>query len=283
MKVMKASQILTFLLARTLEPMAMRTLTSGKWRLANVLSQIQGKPVIFEQVDEEVARVRDLVTDQEVFFPNNSRGFKLYRDGIKSRLAAVGDVYMIKKVNFESRGLVIDVGSNHGDLLMAIKWLAAPESQKFLAVEPLPGLVMAISRNIPEAEVISAAAGEIEGLSDFFLSEDGGDSSVIRPEDPTARLTQVSVVRLDKLPTVVKAPKISLLKIEAEGFELEVLRGSENILDKVAFVVIDGGRERMGEFTIGDCTNYLLSRGFKVVAISKAREATFLFSRSSVC
>ena len=54
------------------------------------------------------------------------------------------------------------------------------------------------------------------------------------------------------------------MKIDAEGHELEVLRGSEQLLNKIKFISVDYGLEKGLEkrSTITEVTNFLFENNF---------------------
>ena len=56
-----------------------------------------------------------------------------------------------------------------------------------------------------------------------------------------------------------KLGKIKLLKLEAEGYEPEILLGANKILDKIEYIAIDGGYERgkNSEETLSSQLNFL--------------------------
>jgi hypothetical protein len=62
-----------------------------------------------------------------------------------------------------------------------------------------------------------------------------------------------------------------LLKLEAEGAEIEVIEGAERILSKTRYITADLGFERKGKSTLPDVTNYLLQKGFEIVEFSSPR------------
>ena len=81
----------------------------------------------------------------------------------------------------------------------------------------------------------------------------------------------METVRLDQ--AVAHLPRIKLLKLEAEGYEPEVIAGASGILDRIEYVSADVGFERgtAMQSTLPDVTNYLLSRGFEIVANGRHR------------
>ena len=58
-----------------------------------------------------------------------------------------------------------------------------------------------------------------------------------------------------------------LIKLEAEGFEPEILKGLKKHLNSVEYITIDCGFERgkNQESTIAECSNYLIKNNFKMI------------------
>lgn len=104
-------------------------------------------------------------------------------------------------------------------------------------------------------------------------------------EPPKHESTEImSVTRLD----VLETRKIKLLKLEAEGGEIEVTLGALGILPNICYISADLGFERgvHQENTIAQVTNLLLENGFSMAkAIAPSGRMTFLFKnlRCSDC
>ena len=64
--------------------------------------------------------------------------------------------------------------------------------------------------------------------------------------------------------------RIKLFKLEAEGFEPEILEGAEEILQTIEFISIDGGYERgkNQEETFSKLCNNLISKKFTLKYIN---------------
>ena len=71
-----------------------------------------------------------------------------------------------------------------------------------------------------------------------FLNPEGADSSLVYFGSDSS--VEVNTKTLDSF----KYPQIKLLKIEAEGAELEVLQGSVDTLSNVEYISVDYGPER---------------------------------------
>jgi hypothetical protein len=61
--------------------------------------------------------------------------------------------------------------------------------------------------------------------------------------------------------------KVKLFKVEGEGFELEILRGANNVLQKIEYIGVDGSPERgkNNETTIEYASEFLISKDFEIV------------------
>ena len=64
-----------------------------------------------------------------------------------------------------------------------------------------------------------------------------------------------------------------MLKIDAEGHELEVLLGSKETLKKTEYICIDMGGEKgeLKENTVSEVTNFLLDNNYKLINFNEHR------------
>ena len=65
----------------------------------------------------------------------------------------------------------------------------------------------------------------------------------------------------------IKGKKIKLLKLEAEGYEPEILQGCQNNLENIEYISADLGPERglSNQCTIVEVTNFLICKDFKTI------------------
>ena len=93
-------------------------------------------------------------------------------------------------------------------------------------------------------------------------------------------LTSSDQVVVERLDDVVNrnfpSGRIAVLKVEAEGFEPEVLRGADQTLQRTDVVTVDAGEEREGKSTAPECVNILLKAGFELRQVF-LRRGVFLF------
>lgn len=190
--------------------------------------------------------------------------------GLLSRGKVLRDGYLLDLIQIHVRSLV-DVGANSGDMLLAL-----PDLQSYLGVEPVEEEYRALELNCKMRKLgqpVLCAASDHEGLFDFYVSLDGGDSSFVRP---AGGFSEVRRVRAEQLDSILDKEKfleneaIDLLKVEAEGYELEVLQGAKDTISRSKWVVVDGGPERgiNSESTVERCIAYLTKLELELVGIN---------------
>lgn len=213
------------------------------------------------------------VTEDQVtwFFSGKSRGVKLFKNGIRKRSLSLGEQYLLHKLEFKDGDFVVDCGANWGDLfhyftLMNVKI-------EYIGIEPSCEDFCALRRNISSGTIINAAASNRIGVEKLYLLTKSADSSLIIPAGWEGQYEEVEAVRIDSIDTLSSVGNIKLMKIEAEGFEPEVICGASGILDKVDFVTCDMGPERgeKKESTLVFVNEVLTKNGFRLIDFNHTR------------
>jgi FkbM family methyltransferase len=123
----------------------------------------------------------------------------------------------------------IDVGAHIGSIITAVAQRDA--SIRIVAVEAIPEKAERLRRKFPSVPVHACAVGDQEGEVSFFIhTRESGYSSLGQPEDKadaSIREVKVPIRRLDDL---VAPEGIDVIKIDVEGAELGVLRGSPRLI-----------------------------------------------------
>lgn len=170
--------------------------------------------------------------------------------------------YLGDRLTVPVGGVVVDVGANVGEFSMAI----AEQGGRVYACEPDPGPFPSLRKNLATMDNASChkvAFGEQPGQLPFYISSEHNDSSFIEPETGVERVENIAVSTIDQFCAEEGLTDVSLLKVEAEGYEPEILRGGIKMLSKsVRQVVVDGGPERYGQPTIDECDEILKDAGF---------------------
>lgn len=129
----------------------------------------------------------------------------------------------------------IDVGAHIGSIITAVA--QRDPSIRIVAVEAIPEKADRLRRKFPNVPVHACAVGDQEGEVSFFIhTRQSGYSSLGRPapgadpgdgRDEGIREVRVPIRRLDDL---VAPEGIDVIKIDVEGAELGVLRGSQRLI-----------------------------------------------------
>ncbi len=132
----------------------------------------------------------------------------------------------------------IDVGANIG--LMSVPILAWVPSARVWSFEPSPASLVYLQRTVGVSRyrerwrVIPKAACDQVGQADFYTSiESGGAMDGFRRTGRVNGTTQAMVecTTLDRIWTEQGRPRVSCIKIDVEGSELEVLAGGERCIE----------------------------------------------------
>jgi FkbM family methyltransferase len=245
------------------------------WRLSGssfvqrfgLLNRLHYKwPIRLSRVDE-LYRVED---DYDHVFIARPRRLVFYWEGVRPRLDSLASQYLLDRIRFEEGDLVIDVGANVGEIG---KWFQGRNVPvEYLAVEPSQREFKALQANNPDGTCLNIALWKESADLEFFDRNDTGDSSLFRVSE-SDDCSVLSARRLDSLERLREAPRVKLLKLEAEGAEPEILLGGSDVLTKVEFISVDCGFERgSGATSTADEVLQILSAyGFICIGCNPSR------------
>jgi len=243
-----------------------RAKTKRSLRFANLKSAIRGRPVRFEYDDAtELFFARD--GEDRHAFGDLGRGRWLYKRGLAHRAETLWKSYTLQAVELSQNDVVIDCGANYADLWLTLKHKIRPEN--YITFEPGKREHAAIRLNAPHARANNIGLGATNETLTFYVNEGEADSSFIQPAS-YAHTVEIQTVSLDSYLTSNAIAHVKLFKLEAEGFEPEVLQGARAVLDRIEYVAIDGGYERGVdcEQTFTHQTNLLAEHGFKMLDVN---------------
>jgi FkbM family methyltransferase len=135
--------------------------------------------------------------------------------------------------------VLYDVGANVGFFTLQAARHVGPAGL-VCAFEPVPGNVDAIRRNaqlndLANIRLFQLAVGRKQCMAEFLLTQwDGGGSlcaAAVRQEQVVARAT-VPVASLDELIPSASLPGPTLVKIDVEGAEMDVLEGMSETIQR---------------------------------------------------
>jgi FkbM family methyltransferase len=130
----------------------------------------------------------------------------------------------------------IDVGANVGIYSLVMAAAVGSEGCVF-SIEPDPANAVRLKANlalnaIHNTTVVQAAAAETEGPITLQLSDDPAYHSLFAPKQARRIVgaEAVSGLRIDRIWKEAGTPTVSIMKVDVEGAELTVLKGSRELL-----------------------------------------------------
>jgi FkbM family methyltransferase len=217
-------------------------------------------------------KVVDYKTGDFKFFGYRKQGLMAFGNGIRQRGIHIGNEYLLDEITFLNNDTVIDIGANTGDL--KIYFDNKKLNINYFGFEP--GLIEfeSLKVNNQDGNVFQVALGDNNGIATFYYKPEFGDSSLVEM-DGFSKSYEIEVI---KLATFIEnlsltSTKIKLLKLEAEGFEPEIITGVERYLENIEYISADLGFERgiNQETTAPQVLNFLLNAGFEIIKINGVR------------
>ncbi|MBM3228373.1 FkbM family methyltransferase, partial [Candidatus Pacearchaeota archaeon] len=170
-------------------------------------------------------------------------------------------------------GVFIDVGANIGKYsIMVGKRLG--DKVKVIAFEPMPYTFEILKKNIELNKLkniipFEYALGKKEERLDFYLDREGvggGAHSLIKDNaNITKNKIGVCVKKLDDILKELKIKRVDLIKIDVEGAEADVLKGTEKTLKKYHPKIIF---EAWNKEYLEKCKKILDKFGYKIKQIA---------------
>lgn len=195
---------------------------------------------------------------------------------------------------------VIDVGANRGQFALYAR--ERFPNARIYSIEPLSGPRASIQRLFEDdtrVQVLDFAAGAAEGSAVINITHHDDSSSLLPPSKlqtsrfPGTYTEATETVAVRSLDDAIAANDLErpvLLKIDVQGFELEVLKGASKLLSQVDAVMTECSFVEFyeGQALFDDIYALLLEEGFRLSggAMSASTGATweqgdFVFKRAA--
>jgi len=166
-------------------------------------------------------------------------GFSLVRD-----IGPYGHLFSLE--DLQDRGFlpasVLDVGAAQG--MWTEKCLQVYPQASYFLIDPLeenrPRL-LALQAERNNVQFLMTAAGPARGTAQLRVQDDLDGSSFLEDADPrfSGRLRQVPVVCIDDLLAENRLGLPQLIKIDVQGFELQVLEGAKRALGVSEVIIME--------------------------------------------
>ena len=186
-----------------------------------------------------------------------------------------------KIMEFNEIDLVLDVGANIGNY--GHKLLTKMDFKgSIISFEPMKKEFDVLSDRCSTYNKWSAenfALGDFNGASSINISENSVSSSLLEilpdhtdsaPHSKFVKTEKIKVVTLDKFLNEQNIQSTNiLLKLDVQGFEMEVLNGTQNHLDKVKMLHVELSLDELYKngALFDDIYSYLRKIGFKLVGV----------------
>jgi FkbM family methyltransferase len=171
----------------------------------------------------------------KVYFPKNSIIFTM---ACKQEVYEQANVSLLQSL-VKPDSFYFDIGANIG--LMAIPILNYSCSCRVVSFEPSPSVLPFLKRTVENSpyrdrwKIIEKATGSQVGFAEFFTSNSGMEAySSFRDthRGDTPIKLEIPVTTLDTEWNALGQPAVSVIKIDVEGAELQVLEGAIQCIER---------------------------------------------------
>lgn len=171
---------------------------------------------------------------------------------------------------------IIDVGSNVGHTIIAYKKLF-PDAV-IHAFEPSPAIFEELERRITHLPGVirnQVALGSKSEARTFLENSETHMSSFLNPDrecwGKVVKETQVQVRTLDDYCADAGVHQLDLLKVDAQGFDLEVLKGATRMIGSgqipLLLIEITFARHYVGAPTFDELYRFLIDHGYRLMTL----------------
>jgi FkbM family methyltransferase len=194
---------------------------------------------------------------------------------------------------------VADIGANRGQFALAARY-CFPEA-RIVSFEPLPGPA-AIYRKVfsgdAEVKLWQVAIGPQSGEAVIHISGRDDSSSLlpisaeqerIFPGTAGVGIANIKISTLSDCLSVTDLPGPAMLKLDVQGFELDSLKGCEDLLGRFDWIYAECSFRELykGQATVDEVIAWLRERGFPLCGLYNASydasgyavQADFLFGK----
>ena len=218
---------------------------------------------------------------EEKFFGFRKQGLMAFSNGIIQRGNDIGRAYLLNEIKFNEGDIIFDIGANTGDL--KIYFNNKKTKIKYYGFEPGKIEFESLKMNNLNDNIFNLALGKTNDVLPFYYYPEYGDSSLVEMIGYSEKYN-VSVQTLSDFikKNKLTETKIKLIKLEAEGYEPEILEGLDVFSKNVEYISADLGFERgiNQESTYPESKDFLIKRNFKIISINDRRRVVLFKNKN---
>ena len=179
---------------------------------------------------------------------------------------------LIKSAGYSPK-LIVDIGANHGSWSRV--WKKAFPETSFILVEPQHWLKVSFSDILDEkTKFLPIGVAASDGIAKFTINADRDDSSTFTLDENSASALGYKQVEIPVkcLNTIVKEEAAfvpDMVKIDAEGLDIEVLKGATDLFGKTEIFFVEASVNCPMEHTsLLKVVEFMNQAGYKVFDIT---------------
>jgi len=201
------------------------------------------------------------------------------RKGLFSNIAANIELEdLVKDLKFQT---VFDIGSNKGQFILLVEKLFAIDKDIY-SFEPIKEILEKQKKFFSNKKNISFfnfALGEKSSKKILYIAKRKDSSSFLKinniiknTDHLVEEKREIEIKSLDEFMKNRNLTKPILVKIDVQGYELEVLKGSRNFLKQIKYIIIEVSENEIytGQALANNIIKYLNDMNFKPIKETKA-------------
>jgi len=144
------------------------------------------------------------------------------------------------KANIKKTDTFIDIGSNSGYFSLSLAGLC----NKVISFEPIPDAYKRLKTNIKinrfsNIKTFNVALTDKQKETTFWIDQNNDGESSLDYEGTFKQSGMPITVQTNTLDNILNEDKVDIIKLDAEGFESEILKGGRKTIEKVRLIVFE--------------------------------------------
>jgi len=179
------------------------------------------------------------------------------------------------------RGMcVIDVGANIGLYTLLFCKMVGDEGNVY-SFEPAPQAYSRLKLNVDlnhfaNAKLFNMGVSESTGKRQFYMCEDDAYNSLgSKPMMPIKQTIEIPTTTLDEFCLQEGIRRVDLIKIDAEGADLLIIKGAAKLLASESAPIILCEYNRLAvqgfDFAIGDLYTHMIKTGYELYEVKNQK------------